>query len=158
VVGCRFALRQVLWITGFVHASLSPGCTSDVAELEIRVEPGDCSSEELSQSSMATLEVYGAHDGALCVLGQRCLFDVNQPLSTSDIEDVLMDVPGPLLTLARPEDVKFIALIGHAKESCSGYDDQTFCGFADVADLRGDSIELSLTCSLCSDENIPLCP
>ncbi len=106
---------------------------------------------------MLSVEVYGSSGGELCVLRQRCIFNVDA-MSELEIGEALADVSQPLIDVEE-EGAMVLALIGHTS-SCFSYDDQAMCGFADLADADDGTLDVELSCAVgaCPDAEIPFCP
>jgi hypothetical protein len=146
------AVACALVVAGALTAT---ACAASDASAELALTQGNCQEAQLAQVSVLSVEVYGRHDGDLCVLRQRCIFNVDA-MSVADIGEAMADANQPLIDVEQ-DGAMVLAVIGHTS-SCFSYDDQAMCGFADLADAGDGILDVQLECQACPAEEIPFCP
>lgn len=120
-----------------------------------------CTPAGLATISSVSVEVYGDADGQLCTLARRCV-TVDAPAAIADLEAELRAATQPLIDID-PEGALQIAVLGHQRLGC-GEGDHDLCGFADLADVTDDALEIPIRCDRTPDESRcplevpPFCP
>lgn len=149
-------------IRAVVLVALIVGCTPAPTTVALALA-GDasCTPAGLAAISSVSVEVYGDADGQLCTLARRCV-TVDAPGSIADLEAALHDATQPLVDID-PEGARQIAVLGHQRLGC-GEGDRDLCGFADLADVADDALEIPIRCDRTPDESRcplevpPFCP
>ena len=154
---------MIRWLPPVVAGALAvagaltaAGCAASDTDAELALTPGNCTAAHFADVSVLSIEIYGRDAGQLCVLRQRCIFNVDAT-SVEDIGAAMAAVSQPLIELNEDDGGMVLAVIGHT-ESCFGYDDQAMCGFADLADADDGTLDVALECAACPPEEIPFCP
>lgn len=147
---------MVRWLPPAVVAALiASACGASDTAAELAFARGNCAAANFAEVSVISVEVYGSSTGELCVLRQRCIFNVDA-MSEIEIGEALADVSQPLIDVEEA-GAMVLAVIGH-RSSCFSYADQAMCGFADLADASDGTLDVELQCGGCPDDEIPFCP
>lgn len=140
------------------------GCSGDTVELALDLTNVDCVAADFAEIDVVSIEVYGQHDGDLCALARRCMFDVDVPPGTlvdvDALSDVLAAANQPLVD-TELEGALYLRLVGRRQSTgCWSPDpvQHPACAQADLADAEGDTLALGLNCAECPNDEVPLCP
>lgn len=144
-----------LWAAGMICVT---GCSPSEHRIDLVLDDADatCTAGALGEVRVISVELLGKAGGALCSLGKRCVFDVGTIESMDDVVGLLAGANQPLVDVA-DEDAHTVAILGHS-ESCWGADDLAMCGYADLAEERGGTLEVAIDCGACAPADIPFCP
>ncbi len=133
------------------------GCGGSTEDVTLSLSAGaSCEPPALAPITVVSVEVYGDRNGDLCILNQRCVFNLDEPQTAEDLADALRAANPPLVDF-EADGARAIGVIGHAT-SCWGANDRVACGFNDLAEASGGELPIQLACGTCDDAEIPFCP
>ena len=136
------------------------GCSAPEHRIELAMEPATdgpaCTSTELGEVRVISVELLGIANGKPCSLGKRCVFDVGTLATLDDVAALLAESNQPLVDVA-DDDAHTVAVIGH-RESCWDTGDHAMCGYAALADVEDGVLAVPVSCGDCPNDEILFCP